>query len=96
MKGLIRLCHEGSSLMRSGRRHVADPIRASTYAATLDAMLAEPSAFRHLPQVVWAYDAALGACRMVRWADPRESRSIRRTALAVATHEALARAWRNN
>ena len=62
----------------------------------LDAILAKAFAYRHLPQVVWAFDPEVGACRRVWWADPRERRDLRRTALAVARLEALDRPWELN
>jgi hypothetical protein len=62
----------------------------------LDTMLAHPLAYHHLPQVVWAFDPEFGACRRVRWADPREPQGVRRTALAVARLEAVNRSWELN
>lgn len=65
--------------------------------AGLDAILLNPTAHRRLPPVVWAFDPALGVCRPVRWANPREGRAIRRTALALAQLEALnRRLWELN
>jgi hypothetical protein len=65
-------------------------------AIELDAVLADPAACRHLPQIVWAFDPQLGACRRVRWANPREPHAVRRTALAVARLEAVDRRWERN
>ena len=62
----------------------------------LDAILARPFAYRHLPQVVWAFDPDLGACRRIWWANPRERWELRRTALAVARLEAIYRQWELN
>lgn len=58
--------------------------------AGLDAILARPSANADLPQQAFAFDPAIGDCRLVNWTDVRESLSIRRTALAIAqAHAAL-------
>jgi hypothetical protein len=58
-------------------------------AMDLDRILANPIEYRQLPDVVWAYDPGLGACRRVQWSNPKEPREMRRTALAVARVEAV-------
>lgn len=85
---------------RSSRGHVRCSRESSgppeNPIAELDMMLANPLAYRHLPQVAWAFDPSLGGCRQVRWADPGEPRAVRRTALAVARLEAIGRQWELN
>lgn len=65
-------------------------------ATDLDVILANPVAYWHLPQTVWAFDPEIGDCRRVRWANPREPLAVRRTALAVARVEAAERPWELN
>ena len=62
----------------------------------LDAILANPFAHRHLPEVAWAFDPDFGGCRRVRWTNPGEPRDIRRTALAIAWLEAINNRWELN
>jgi hypothetical protein len=62
----------------------------------LDLMLANPRAYAHLPPVACAFDATTGVCCPVQWANSREPRAIRRTALTVGRLQAINRQWKLN